>query len=238
MSRPPPQLARTRAGPAAVCLTVPEVRSLLRLGNVLRDSPADPAGRKKRLLEGLCRLVRADAGVCLVTHAAVPAGRATVVSMARFGIAGEDADAFAAHFLSAAPQARTRPGTGRAAAADHRLESVVPVAGAKVRACVALFRRHPGREPFSSRERSMLDLFHSESAWLYRLDLPLVSPAGLSLTPRQRQTLQLLLSGHGEKQIAAHLGLSPNTVHHYVKAIHRHFRVSSRSELLARWVTM
>ena len=36
--------------------------------------------------------------------------------------------------------------------------------------------------------------------------------------------------------LAARLSLSPNTVHHYIKAIHRHFRVSSRSELLARWV--
>jgi DNA-binding CsgD family transcriptional regulator len=82
----------------------------------------------------------------------------------------------------------------------------------------------------------VLGLFHAESAWLYRLDLPLVSPAGLALTPRQRQTLQLLLAGQSEKQIAARLSLSPNTVHHYIKAIHRHFRVSSRSELLARWV--
>ena len=82
----------------------------------------------------------------------------------------------------------------------------------------------------------MLELFHSEQAWLYRPDLPLVSPAGMALTPRQRQTLQLLLAGHSEKEVAAHLGVSPHTVHHYVTAIHRHFRVSSRSELLARWV--
>jgi DNA-binding CsgD family transcriptional regulator len=48
--------------------------------------------------------------------------------------------------------------------------------------------------------------------------------------------LQLLLAGHSEKEVARRLGVSRNTVHHYVKAIHRHFRVSSRSELLARWV--
>ena len=73
-------------------------------------------------------------------------------------------------------------------------------------------------------------------AWVYEADLLLASPDALSLSPRQRQTLQHLLDGSGEKQIAARLGVSPHTVHHYVKVLYRHFDVSSRSELLARWV--
>ena len=62
------------------------------------------------------------------------------------------------------------------------------------------------------------------------------SSEALALSPRQRDVLELLLNGDSEKQIAVKLKLSQNTVHHHVKAIHRHFRVSSRSELLARWV--
>lgn len=58
--------------------------------------------------------------------------------------------------------------------------------------------------------------------------------AGLS--PRQGQTLVRLLGGDSEKQIAAHLGVSRHTVHVYVKALHRRFNVSSRGELLARFV--
>ena len=85
-------------------------------------------------------------------------------------------------------------------------------------------------------EPTLIDLVHSELAWVYGPDLPLLSPDGLPLSPRQRQTLQLLLAGNSEKEIATRMDLSPNTVHHYVKAIHRHFGVSSRSELLARWV--
>ena len=54
------------------------------------------------------------------------------------------------------------------------------------------------------------------------------------LSPRQRETLRHLLTGDGEKQVAAKLGVSKHTVHIYVKALHKHFGVSSRSELLAK----
>jgi DNA-binding NarL/FixJ family response regulator len=56
------------------------------------------------------------------------------------------------------------------------------------------------------------------------------------LSPRMQQTLQLLLAGESEKQIAGQLRLSPHTVHVYVKALHREFGVSSRGELLARFI--
>ncbi len=54
------------------------------------------------------------------------------------------------------------------------------------------------------------------------------------LSPRQQQTLQHLLAGDSEKQVARKMGLSQNTVHGYVKALYRRFGVSSRGELLAR----
>ncbi len=47
------------------------------------------------------------------------------------------------------------------------------------------------------------------------------------LPPRVQETLACLLEEDGEKQAAARLGLSPATVH-------RHYRVASRAELLAR----
>lgn len=54
------------------------------------------------------------------------------------------------------------------------------------------------------------------------------------LPPRMRQTLQYLLEGDSEKQVAAKLRISRNTVHVYVKALYRRFQVSSRGELLAK----
>ena len=56
------------------------------------------------------------------------------------------------------------------------------------------------------------------------------------LPPRVRQTLDCLLQGDSEKQIAGKLRLSRHTVHDYVKSLHRKFAVSSRGELLARFV--
>jgi len=59
----------------------------------------------------------------------------------------------------------------------------------------------------------------------------------VDLSPRERQTLQRLLLGDSEKQAASNLQLSVNTVHDYVKALHRHFRVASRAELLAKFIS-
>jgi len=56
------------------------------------------------------------------------------------------------------------------------------------------------------------------------------------LAPRLRQTLDYLLTGDSEKQIARKLAISPHTVHVYVKSLYKKFDVSSRGELLARWV--
>jgi DNA-binding NarL/FixJ family response regulator len=61
-------------------------------------------------------------------------------------------------------------------------------------------------------------------------------PHGKPLSPRMTQTLERLLAGDSEKQIAGHLGRSPNTIHVYVKELYKRFGVSSRGELFARFV--
>jgi len=57
------------------------------------------------------------------------------------------------------------------------------------------------------------------------------------LSPRMSQTLRHLLAGASEKEIALSLGLSPHTVHDYVKGIHKRFGVRSRGELLAAFLS-
>jgi DNA-binding NarL/FixJ family response regulator len=54
------------------------------------------------------------------------------------------------------------------------------------------------------------------------------------LPPRLRRTLERLLLGESEKQVARALGISQHTVHEYVCGLYRHFSVNSRAELLAR----
>jgi hypothetical protein len=57
------------------------------------------------------------------------------------------------------------------------------------------------------------------------------------LPRRLEETLQLLLIGKSEKQVAAALGISQHTVHVYVKQIYKQQGVCSRPELLAKLLT-
>jgi DNA-binding CsgD family transcriptional regulator len=82
----------------------------------------------------------------------------------------------------------------------------------------------------------MVELFHSQIGWTFRVPQPTEPGAAARLSPRQQQTLRHLLAGDSEKQIAEKLSRSPHTVHTYVKAIYRNFRVSSRGELLSLFV--
>ena len=56
------------------------------------------------------------------------------------------------------------------------------------------------------------------------------------LPPRLRQTLKHLVHGDSEKQVAYRLGLSQHTIHVYVKQLYKRLNVSSRGELLAKFV--
>lgn len=54
------------------------------------------------------------------------------------------------------------------------------------------------------------------------------------LSPREKQTLCLLLGGLTDKEIAGRLGISRYTVNQYTKAIYVCFEVHSRGSLLAQ----
>jgi DNA-binding CsgD family transcriptional regulator len=56
------------------------------------------------------------------------------------------------------------------------------------------------------------------------------------LSPRMRETMNHLLKGDSEKQIASRLRLSRHTVHCYIRQIYRRYNVNSRGELFADWV--
>src|SRR5262249_11236518 len=60
------------------------------------------------------------------------------------------------------------------------------------------------------------------------------APSVSDLPSRFRQVLVCLLQGDSEKQVAGRLGLSPHTIHEYLKRLHERFGVCSRGELLAR----
>lgn len=56
---------------------------------------------------------------------------------------------------------------------------------------------------------------------------------GVSLTNREREILALLADGLGNKQIAARLGVSPNTVKTHLELLFEKIGVRSRAEAVA-----
>jgi DNA-binding CsgD family transcriptional regulator len=133
----------------------------------------------------------------------------------------------------------------RALGVDHCLYSVHPLRGKDRRAgWVCLHRPWGDRRRFGRREREVLHSLHVELAWVYdraatpppRASAATDHPATATLTDRQRQTLDRLLAGRSEKQVAAELGLSRHTVHVHVKSLYRTFHVNSRHELLAKFI--
>jgi DNA-binding CsgD family transcriptional regulator len=78
-----------------------------------------------------------------------------------------------------------------------------------------LFRREPRTDPFAPNERAR---------------------ESLGITEREREVLQLLADGRSNKEIAARLGLSPNTVKTHVARLFEKLKVARRTEaiLLAR----
>lgn len=94
-----------------------------------------------------------------------------------------------------------------------------------------------GAPRFGPREVTLLKILHDEVAPL--IGVRLTTEAHLSrdgLSARLRETLSLLLDGLSEKQVARRMHLSTGTVHEYVGVLYKHFRVSSRGELLAYFV--
>lgn len=123
----------------------------------------------------------------------------------------------------------------RAIRIDHCLASLLERTADGWFSCIILHRAI-GEPDFTPRQQQLLYLFHDE---LGRLMGPVLVSADdrfspTRLPPRVQETLRCLLEGDGEKQAAARMGLSRETVHQYVKALYRHYQVSSRAELLAR----
>ncbi len=86
---------------------------------------------------------------------------------------------------------------------------------------------------------------HHTAGLMLRAALPVIDhdffsgaagPLTHELTNRQRDVLRLALKGLSEKQIAAQLHRSTHTVHAHLRDIYQQLNVSSRAELMARFI--
>jgi DNA-binding CsgD family transcriptional regulator len=115
----------------------------------------------------------------------------------------------------------------RPARVDYFLGTVRKVGKTECMGCG--FMRAAGDRPFSEEDREVLHLVHLGIGRLF--DMP--SPRE-ELSPRMRDTLDVLLTGATDKEIAAQIAISPHTVRQYVKSILKAYGVSSRAQLIAR----
>ncbi|HEX6961363.1 MAG TPA: helix-turn-helix transcriptional regulator [Lacipirellula sp.] len=97
--------------------------------------------------------------------------------------------------------------------------------------------RRDAEKQFTDRDRSVLDVLFQHVAWLHTespIQLGLAPTSALS--PREKEVLVLLLEGYARKEVAARLHLSAHTVADYLKVIYKKLGVSSRAELLAKFI--
>ncbi|MFT3991563.1 MAG: helix-turn-helix transcriptional regulator [Luteolibacter sp.] len=97
---------------------------------------------------------------------------------------------------------------------------------------IGLYRKR-GAADFDDREMRIAHILLTEVSWLHFHSFPDRNKIS-RLYPRHKTILNLLCDGWDRKKIAAHLGISVQTVHGYVKQIFRHFDVHSQSELITR----
>ncbi len=88
------------------------------------------------------------------------------------------------------------------------------------------FWRATGDHAFTDEDQAIIRILQHECP-------PFFADLEVPLSPRARATLEHLLRGASDKEIAAHLTLSPHTVHQYIKTIYRAYGVHSRWELIS-----
>lgn len=121
----------------------------------------------------------------------------------------------------------------RSASLDPCIYSLVEIDQVKKLASCLTTHRAWRDQMFSRRQIALVQILHETIAPMVH---SAISTAAVDLPPRLKAVLRQLLMGNSEKQAAKALGLTTTTVHTYVKALYRQYDVSSRGELLARFV--
>ena len=109
------------------------------------------------------------------------------------------------------------------------------VCGSKL---VLSMHRPSNSRAFNRKEMSLVRMLMEDVGPCLHSRLRTAPTASLcDLSERKRQVLRHLLCGLSEKQIAAELAISRNTVHEYIASVYRHYEVNDRAELLSRFIS-
>jgi DNA-binding CsgD family transcriptional regulator len=245
-----------------------QVHALVRLLNEAHELPPVVETRSRHLLRGICRILEADAGACVLERDFRPGAREGFAEIVLEGWDGEAVAALEAlrrlgsgsnpAIRSLRERGSLPPGgivtATRRELVEDRSWYGTPYVDRYLRPTglddsiysswwsgtdgeargIGIYRDRSARA-FDAADRELLHLFHTGCGAMFE---PPARPArgvpDAALSPRERQTLALLLQGLGDKQIAARLGISRFTVNQYTKALYRRFGVQSRAMLIAR----
>jgi DNA-binding CsgD family transcriptional regulator len=242
-----------------------DVRDMVRLVGEVAALPGGHTEKKRYLMEGLCKLVDADAWIWGLSCQRDPDKPQVYVSILRGGITEEQFARFlqavehpqmidfASRFFIELKEGQTHLTRLRTQIADEarfvgsdaqaawKLANLGPTIlsmrpiDPQSSSAIGLYR-HFDRPHFTARESRIAHIILTEVPWLHLQGWP--EDRGVSvptLSKRQRLALNLLILGQSHKQIASHMSISPNTLQGYIKDIYRHFGVNSQAELMNRF---
>jgi len=253
------------ASDPAAPLDEADVRAIVQLLGGVIAAGRDFAAAKRQLLEGLCRLIDADAWSWSLGTNAEPGEQPVYIGMAHGGFAPERY----ARLLQAAghrdmawtSEKLLKEMRERGSQVTRMRQQVVDEAAfatsgvsahladadigpfifslrpieGRAVSTIAIFRRKEAA-PFAERETRIAHILLSELPWLHDQGWPADRGETVPrLSPRQRVVLNLLLDGRSRKEMAASLSLSEYTIAQYQKAIYSHFEVRSHANLLRRF---
>lgn len=242
-----------------------DVRAIVRLLSEIAVHPGSLDQKRIKLMEGLCKLIQADAWLWGATPSLIPGeqpvylyhhiGGFTPERLSKHVQAVEHPDAAA----MTAPFATELADTGthltrlrQQIISDERFHSspshplweksgIGPLIlsyrplGNGVLSSVGIYR-FLGAPEFTARESKIVHILLTEVDWLHEEGLPIEQSRSLpSLPPRCRIVFTHLLHGRSRKDIATDLSLSVHTVNDYVKTIFRRMGVRSIHELVSRF---
>jgi hypothetical protein len=218
-----------------------DVRDMVRLVGEVAALPGGHAEKKRYLVEGLGKLVDADAWVWGLSCQREPDKPQVYVSLLRGGLSEEELIKlleavehpqmieFASKFFIELKENNTHLTRLRSQIADESKFQGSDAQAAWKKAnlgptifslrpideqsssAIALYR-HFDRPHFSARESRIAHIILNEVPWLHEQGWP--EDRGVSvptLSKRQRLTLNLLILGQSHKQIASSINISPNT---------------------------
>lgn len=242
-----------------------DVRQMVRLIGEVAAIQGGHSEKKRFLMEGLCRLVCADAWIWGLSCQRDPAKPQVYVSLLNGGIPENTLPRLIAAvehpaMIPLTANFHDELGRRKAHLTRSRFQITNPsaFAASEARAAweaadigptilsvrpidersssgIALYRRYR-REEFTNRETLMAHIVLTEVPWLHEQGWP--EDRGVSvptLSQRQRLTLNLLILGHSRKQIANEMKITMNTVQGYIKEVYRYFEVNSQAELMNRF---